>query len=167
MEYNLEKFLDNCKYIFNSFLNNDYILIKNKNYEPTISGKIAMYFRDCLLDLETQNIFVDVEYDKFGLNDKKRFIQLDIDSNNIRPDIIIHERTTQDKNIMYCEVKKDAAENSYDKVKVAEQVDDKNYKFGLFINKIKLRKINFQIYINNAWHKYIFENSEIMEITNE
>ncbi len=163
----LNEFKFICKIVFDNLLKKDSELIKNCNYEPTISGRIAMYFRNCLLDLEAENIFVDVEYNKFGLNDKKRFSQLDIDSNNIRPDIIIHERTTQDKNVMYCEVKKDAAENSYDKVKVAEQVDDKNYKFGLFINKIKLRKINFQIYTNNSWHKYIFENSEITENSNE
>ena len=152
---------------YKNLLEKDLELIKNCNYEPTISGRIAMYFRACLITLEYQNIFVDVEYDKFGLNDKKRFIQSNIDSNKIRPDIIIHERTTQNKNLMYCEIKKDVSEKSFDRNKVKEQVDDKNYKFGLFINKIKIEKINFQIYTNRAWHKYIFENNEITEITNE
>ena len=101
------------------------------------------------------------------MNDKKRSIQSNGNSNNIRPDILIHERTTQNKNLLYCEIKKNVCENASDKNKVKEQVDDKNYKFGLFINKIKEEKIDFQIYTNSIWNKYSFKNDEILEITNE
>ena len=163
----LEEFKIICKKIFKNLLEKDLDLIKNCNYEPTISGRIAMYFRECFVDLEKENIFVDVEYDKFGLNDKKRSIQSNGNSNNIRPDILIHERTTQNKNLLYCEIKKDVCENASDKNKVKEQVDDKNYKFGLFINKIKEENIDFQIYTNSIWNKYSFKNDEILEITNE
>ena len=171
MRYNFEEFLENCKYVFNSFLKNDYLLIKNKNYEPTVSGRMAMYFRDKLSCLETQSIFVDVEYNKYEYNEKLEYCKKINGEKNrpIRPDLIIHERTKQENNLLYCELKKNASRNGKDKNKVEEQVEDKKYTFGLYINRIKETEIHFQIFNNSIWHYYTYYliNNSIQEITNE
>ena len=171
MKYNFEEFLENCKFVFNNFLKNDYLLIENKNYEPTVSGRMAMYFRDRLDYLEKKNLFVDVEYNKYGQNKKLARCEQNECSYNkpIRPDIIIHERTKQEKNLLYCELKKNASRNSEDKNKVEEQVKDKKYTFGLYINRIKEKEIQFQVFNNNVWRLYIYflDDNSIKEITNE
>lgn len=171
MKYNFDEFLGNCKLVFNSFLKNDYLLIKNKNYEPTVSGRMAMYFRDKLSYLETQNIFVDVEYNKYEYDEKLARSEENESPDNkpIRPDIIIHERTKQENNLLYCELKKNASRNGKDKYKVEEQVEDKKYTFGLYINRIKETEIQFQIFNNSIWHYYTYylSNNSIQEITNE
>lgn len=168
MLVNIECFKEMCRYVFQKFLTNDCVLVKNKNYEPTISGRMAIYFRDVLGHLEKQNIFVDVEYNKFDVADKKRYIQSDETTKNIRPDIIIHKRTKQTNNLLYCELKKRAQRNGSDKQKVEEQVKDKNYKFGLYINKINAiaETIEFQIYHENRWNYYTYKlsNNSIEEI---
>lgn len=170
MLVNIECFKETCKYVFQKFLTNDCVLIKNKNYEPTISGRMAMYFRDVLGCLEKQDIFVDVEYNKFSVEDKKEYIQSNGKTRNIRPDIIIHERTKQTNNLLYCELKKRAKRDGSDKQKVQEQVNDKNYKFGLYINKINAiaETIEFQIYHKKRWNYYTYKlSNNSIEETNQ
>lgn len=168
-EIDKSSLLKALNYSFKKFLEKDVILINNHNYEPTISGRFAMYLRECFIGLEQQNIFVDVEYNKYGFADKKRHIQDDINSGNIRPDIILHERCSQNNNLIYCEIKINAVKNNIDREKVKEQVKDKKYKFGLFVNKMNEKQIDFQIYVNNNWveYFYILKTNEIVELTNE
>jgi len=171
MKYNFEEFLENCKFVFNNFLKNDYLLIENKNYEPTVSGRMAMYFRDKFSYLEIKNIFVDVEYNKYEYDEKSEYRRKIKGEKNkpIRPDVIIHERAKQKNNLLYCELKKNASRNGKDKNKVEEQVKDKKYTFGLYINRIKEKEIQFQIFNNNVWRLYIYflDDNSIKEITNE
>lgn len=168
MRYNFEELLENCKFVFNNFLKNDYLLIKNKNYEPTVSGRMAMYFRDKLSYLEKKNVFVDVEYNKYKYDEKSEHCRKIKGKKNkpIRPDIIIHERVKQENNLLYCELKKNASRNGKDKNKVEEQVKDKKYTFGLYINRIKEKEIQFQIFNNNVWCLYIYflDDNSIKEI---
>lgn len=167
----LEDLTDICRYVFKNFLEKDFKLIKNRNYEPTVSGRMAMYFREKLQNLETQRIFIDVEYNKYKNNEKLQNNNLSKSSTNkaIRPDIIIHQRNTEQANLIYCELKKSASRNGKDKNKVEDQVKSKNYKFGLYINKIKESEIQFQIYTSNIWfqYSYMIKNNEVMEITHE
>lgn len=167
----LEEFKIICQYVFKNFLENDFQLIKNKNYEPTVSGRMAMYFREKLQCLESMKIFIDVEYNKYENYEKLRDNNLLKSSTNkgIRPDIIIHQRNKQNNNLLFCELKKNASRNGKDKDKIEEQVKNKNYKYGLYINRIKEKEIQFQIYTNKQWKEFVYklEKNLIVEITNE
>lgn len=155
-----EDLLKILKVIFKNFLINDYQLIEMQNYELSFSGRLAIYFRDGFLNLEKENILVDIEYNKYDNGDKKRYVQNDNNTPCIRPDILLHERTTQDNNIIYCEIKKKDSEAGSDKRKVEEQVKDKKYIYGIYIYKFKKEKISFEIFHSNTWINYNYDLNE-------
>jgi len=117
-------------------------LFKRNNYEVTISTKLAQY-----LLIEFPEYDVDCEYNKHICGEKK-VLEL---NQNIRPDIVIHRRERDDKNLVYIEIKKaqnnQSRELDYAKIKaVTTQKGMYKYKVGLFIDfSINEAKIQYFI----------------------
>ena len=123
---------------------NDSDLFDRNNYEVTISNKLAQY-----LFIEFKEYDVDCEYNKH-INKEKENKEL---NKNIRPDIIIHRRGTDENNLLYIEIKTDHNRESrtfdYDKIKaMTKQNSEYKYSLGLFIDfnrdKEKLVMIFFE-----------------------
>jgi hypothetical protein len=132
------------KHCIEKIYENDSDLFDRNNYEVTISSKLAQY-----LFIEFKKYDVDCEYNKH-INQEKRVKEL---NHNIRPDIIIHRRGTDEDNLVYIEIKTDHNRESrtydYDKVKVMTKQEGKyRYNLGLFIDfnrdKEKLKIIFFE-----------------------
>ena len=109
---------------------NDSDLFDRNNYEVTISCKLAQY-----LFIEFKKFNVDCEYDKH-IDQEKYNSEL---NQNIRPDIIIHRRGTDQDNLVYIEIKTDHNTESrlhdYEKIIVmTKQKGDYKYSLGLFID---------------------------------
>ena len=130
------------KHCIEKIYEDDSDLFDRNNYEVTISSKLAQY-----LFKEFKEYDVDCEYNKH-INQEKRVKEL---NQNIRPDILIHRRGTDEDNLVYIEIKTDhnreARTNDYDKIKtMTKQKEEYRYSLGLFIdfnrNKEKLN-INF------------------------
>ena len=120
--------------------------------ERTITHKLAEYLQQNFSEFN-----VDCEYNRFEDLVKKLELPKDMinwddtEAKTIFPDIIVHKRGKQEKNLLVIEVKKF-------QIKVSEKVDRNkliaftndpyNYKFGLFL-KIKLfdEKDDFEWYI--------------------
>lgn len=84
------------------FLKNDLQLLsinesKLKAHEIAISHRLAVYLER---NLTNKGLSVDLEYNKHGTNNKL------LDGEPIRPDIVIHSRGNDNKNLMVIEVKK-------------------------------------------------------------
>lgn len=96
------------------------------------------------------NIFVDIEYDKNKTDPKMQ------DGKHIRPDIIIHERNSNNKNLFAFEIKKTYC-SQHDKDKMTEIINDKyNYFFSFCISlNIEHKKPNFIIYQKRKKEKKI------------
>ena len=160
------------QHAFTNLIKLDTFVINNKAHEQCISGRLAMYFRECLIKLENQNIRVDVEYNRDKNDPKCQDQTITHDNNNpyIRPDILIHERGTNNNNILYCEIKKNS--NS-DKDKVKNQVyGNRQYDYGIDIFEINLKTIKFLLFekvsITKKPERYSFDcNTFNLEITNE
>lgn len=120
---------------------NMYLLDINVN-ERTITSKLAKYLEEYIPEFD-----VDCEYNRFENNDtddKVKRLGLPKDNINwdnteakpIVPDIIVHKRGSQEKNILVIEVKKSSSSipEISDKNKlIAFTKDPYNYELGLFL----------------------------------
>lgn len=173
---NKEKILDAFNYAFNMLLKYDAFAISNDSHEQCLSGRLAMYLREFLLNYENDDVRIDVEYNKDKQNTKLQNQNIPHDSNTnpyIRPDVLIHQRGTNDNNILYCEIKKN---NDCDNNKVKEQVfHNRNYNFGVSISHLSLKLIQLELYeiVKGSQHcekyNYNFIKNELekTEQTNE
>jgi len=114
-------------------------LIHRKVKEECINHRLACYL-ERLLSEYGGGYSVDLEYDK-NYNDPKKII---IDENKnikaIRPDIIIHERETNDNNLIAFEIKKNYTDK-HDLKKIKELLRNPyNYKYGCLISYLPTRK---------------------------
>ena len=112
------------------FYKNDFDLLERNNYEVTISCKFAQY-----LFVEFKEFDVDCEYDKH-IDQEKYNSEL---NKNIRPDILIHKRGSDKKNLVYIEIKTDHNRDSrtfdIEKIKsVTKQDSEFKYRLGLFMD---------------------------------
>lgn len=134
------------------FFKHDSFLVENNINERSITHKLAEY-----LGLEFSEYHVDCEYNRMinrtlkeGENDKKyikKTLKLDIDdiksddikAKTVYPDIIIHDRKSDENNLLVIEVKKEAGvdkceENmNFDIKKIKAYVKELKYKSGLFM----------------------------------
>ena len=119
-------------------------LFYRNNHEITISSKLAQY-----LFVEFKEYNVDCEYNKH-INGEKEVLEL---NQNIRSDILIHRRGTDENNLVYIEIKTDHNRESrtfdYDKIKaMTKQSSEYKYSLGLFVDfnrdKEKLVMIFFE-----------------------
>lgn len=107
-------------------------LFHRKNYEVTISSKLAHY-----LFLEFPEYDVDCEYNKHIDNEKEATINGVI--KNIRPDISVHKRGTDDHNLVAIEIKKIQNRTNrnldYEKLSaLTNDGDEYRYSLGVFID---------------------------------
>jgi len=132
-------------------------LLEIKVNERTITHKLAVYLQQSFPEFN-----VDCEYNRDECNEFDDLVKkLELPTNNVSwddteaktvfPDIIIHNRGTQEKNLLVIEVKKSSSSISgkVDRNKlIAFTKDHYNYKFGLFL-KINLVNENdyFEWYI--------------------
>ena len=112
------------------FYLNESDLLKRENYEVTISCKFSQY-----LFIEFPKFDVDCEYDKH-INEEKRADEL---NRNVRPDIVIHKRGLDERNLVYIEIKTDhnreSRDEDYKKIKAMTKHDGQyKYAFGIFID---------------------------------
>lgn len=136
---------------------NDSYLIKHSVHEQDISHRIAYYFENLLNNYswyKKSSFNVDVEYNK-NFDDTKRVHSNCDDCGNDRcyinqssyyidnyqspckPDIILHERGSNDNNILVIEIKKCNNECKEDFAKLSAltcNASDYKYKIGIYIN---------------------------------
>jgi hypothetical protein len=127
---NIDEIIRRLQHCLSKLYSDDYDLIERHNYEVTISAKIAQY-----LFLEFKEYDVDCEYNKH-LDDDKHSSEL---NKNIRPDIVIHQRGTDDNNLVCIEIKKfkNNSDRSIDinKVRTLSKLDGEyHYKLGVFLD---------------------------------
>ena len=127
---NLNVIKKNILHCIEKIYENDSDLFNRNNHEITISCKLAQY-----LFIEFKEFDVDCEYDKH-IDQVKYNSEL---NQNIRPDIIIHKRGTDEDNLVYIEIKTDHNRDSrmfdIEKIKsVTKQDSEFKYRLGLFID---------------------------------
>lgn len=106
-----------------------------KLHEVCINHKLANYLEKYVLPLfknTKKKLFVDIEFNKEGLN--KKYLQLNEKEELVRPDIIIHNRKTRNKKINFLVVeckKRDSGLNiiAKDKNKLISFLYDSRYKY--------------------------------------
>jgi hypothetical protein len=115
---------------------NDWKLLKSDVNERSITHKLAIYLQE-----NFPNFDVDCEYNRDGLDPKilnlpvSNILDNDTEAKTVFPDIIIHERGTNN-NILVIEVKKSSNRNSNgrtDEEKLYAYIQQLGYRFGLFI----------------------------------
>jgi hypothetical protein len=131
-------------------IEDDIDIIENATKEECINHKFAQHLER---NLKEENILfgkVDIEYNKYKEDEKKM-----TNGRTIRPDVIVHERRSGNKNnLIVIEAKKGYPSKS-DRQKVTDLVDSDNYRYSLgalisyFPNKnyIKVKFYNG----NNRW----------------
>lgn len=149
MKEKIEKYLKNA---LDELYNNDQFLICNqpcRSNQPDVHhhvGERAIVFRlahylsnDIERDSEFANYNLDCEYNRNGRNTKR----LPSFPHGTFPDIIIHERGTNDNNLFVCEVKTYWNTNNADDVKKIQQFIDKDgeykFRYGLSLKITKRR----------------------------
>lgn len=122
----------------------DSFLIAANTNERTISHKLAEYLQYEFPD-KVSKYKVDCEYNRHRYDIKKlRIVDIpnegiswaEEDAKTIFPDIIVHERNTDENNLLVIEVKKASNQRGHqfdmDKL-VALTQDEYRYRFGLFL----------------------------------
>lgn len=118
--------------------NEDGDLFRRNNYEVTVSTKLAQY-----LFLEFPKYNVDCEYNKHI--DEEKTVTINGDNRLVRPDILIHNRGTDEHNLVAIEIKKVQNRTNrgrdYDKL-IAFTIKDGEYRYelGVFIDFTQLPK---------------------------
>lgn len=103
--------------------------------ETTISARIAMYLYELVENERNREaICVDCEYNKYGKVDRKP-APTHYQHKSIRPDIIIHSRGDDKKNLLYCEIKKNEVSQT-DVAKINHSLKKLSYHMGLSIHNI-------------------------------
>lgn len=127
------------------------LLYKNNLYEPTFSHRIARY-----LEKYFDEYHIDCEYSK-AISDPK----VDENAKRIRPDIIVHTRNTNERNLLIIEVKKCGSKSArflkdIDKLK---KINNLNYNLaaviGITKNHIYVRFISDELSLGNFNDKII------------
>ena len=117
----------------------DNLIIVKKIKEECINHRFAIYLEDKLEEfLSEQNIreliSVDLEYNKNYNNPKKLLIDGNENSKAIRPDIIVHQRDTNDNNLIVIEAKK-GYPNKNDIFKIKGLLNSPyNYNLGFLVS---------------------------------
>ena len=134
---------------------NDFILLKNNTHEQDISHRLAHYMENSLnnyLWFRQSQLSVDVEYNRDIADTKK------INNENCRPDIIIHERFTNENNIIAVEIKKDNENDrdDFNKLRSFTQITQGNqykYQIGLYLSFSTNDKKATYVYFENGEEK--------------
>jgi hypothetical protein len=105
----------------------DGVLIETQPKEECINHRLALYLEQVL---RKKNLLdgccVDIEYDKYQADKKKM-----ANGQHIRPDIIVHERKSANKNNLIVIEAKKGNSSEHDKSKVTYLVDNSNYRYSV------------------------------------
>lgn len=138
-------------------IKSDNELIKTQLKEECINHKLAQYLEQVLLKKDLlKNLDVDMEYNKYK-NDKNK----SPNGYNIRPDIIVHERQSGNKNNLIVIEAKKGYDTKADRRKVEDLVNSEGYRYtvGALISYFPMRahiKIKFLTSGRN-WEKYVLD----------
>lgn len=162
-----EEIIDLFKKVITKLYKCDYELFKNNVQERSLVARLSMYLRDSLICLETNQIYVDVEYNRDGDSLKRSYPE------KVRkwfaPDILVHERGSKKNNyrndIVFCEVKKDSESGHEDASRITTQMKVRKYAYGIDLYKLSPDECCFDLYyFSNEDNKiqkesYKFNNS--------
>lgn len=110
-------------------------LIERKGMEQSVAFRFAIYLNDSIRKIDWLNkLQLDLEYNKNGLNPKKTPRR----SDGVRPDLIIHSREDNDKNILIIEIKGwwNNKSRKIDRLKLEDftnQAGEYRYGLGVFL----------------------------------
>jgi hypothetical protein len=141
-----------------------------KLHEVCINHKLANHLEAVVLPLTTSlgKMFVDIEFNREGLNFKQ--VQSGNESKKVRPDIIIHNRRSDQnkKNLLVVECKKEDAEASaigQDKEKIFDLIKDEKYSYSFGLQVVYgTGKIESTLYFNNNGQ---IDSESLQTITNQ
>lgn len=131
------------------FIKNEKYLLENNLNERTITHKLAEY-----LQAELPNWNIDCEYNRdydkvkiirFGRLKPRKVLNNDTEGRTVFPDIIVHQRGTQN-NLIAIEVKKNNSSvlDRDDLDKIEGYLYDLNYKYGFFIKFLVEKAIGIE-----------------------
>jgi len=134
-------------------------LIKTQPKEECINHRFARCLERVLSDRGLLDMCdVDIEYDKYMQGEKKGS-----DGRNIRPDILIHERRSGDKNnLIVIEAKKDY-ETKNDRNKVIDLVSSNKYRYsvGAVVSYFPRRDYLRIKFFDDTWTIYWLDKNDL------
>lgn len=160
------QYLNQIKSALTEFYRKDRVLLdsKRKTHEQTVSFRLAHYLAE-QLEGEYSGLFVDCEYhgDINNLEFRKE-IEVNGQSERIRPDIIYHDR---DRNNKFCiEVKLRSPREDILKVKTFIRAYDYLEGYCLCnISQTRCTLICFTTHNEQAVYKYIWDGERLLEKT--
>ncbi|HXK38376.1 MAG TPA: hypothetical protein VJ579_04905 [Candidatus Paceibacterota bacterium] len=113
------------------FMDNDWVELMNvKIYEPTLSHRIALYLESNF----GQEFNIDCEYSKSLAGPK-----MNDDGTVVRPDIIIHRRGSNERNLAIFEIKKCSPSSilGVADINKIRSYRNLNYQIGIFVGVLK------------------------------
>ena len=153
MDYNEKEMTDKIKKAINGLIRKDFLLLTIDSSERSIAHRLACYLED---EFKKDDYSVDCEYNRREDRPKmiRRFWE-NIDKSqlgkNVYPDIIIHERGNNKRNLLVIEIKKSSnksqEERDFDFLKLKAYMhegDEYQYKYGLFVD----------FFVNEEFEKY-------------
>ncbi len=131
---------DGC--LFDCPIEEDFGYDSRKLHEVCINHRLAIYLEEFVLPLLNGNnnkYFVDIEFNREGLN--KKNLKIGDDERIVRPDIIIHNRKSgeEKENILIVECKKSGAEHTAivdDSKKIHALMKNEKYKYSFGLQVI-------------------------------
>ena len=103
----------------------DKYLIDNKVHERTIVGRFAIYFQQKLNQIDYSDFHLDIEYNR-DHSDPKRTKNF---PKGTFPDVIVHKRGSNDKNLCIIEFKTWWNPNTDKDIKKLKEFTDEEYKY--------------------------------------
>lgn len=158
---NIEEIKENVESSVKSFMKEDAFLLENNLNERTLTHRLA-----CHLEKRFSNYNVDCEYNRMWNKDKGGHIKKEIQAENIQsdddkgttvfPDIVIHNREGNERNLLVIEVKKNGnatdSNTKKDKKKIEKYcTGDLRYECGLFL--LIAEQPRFEWFKENVWEK--------------
>lgn len=141
-------------------LQHDCELIETQPKEECINHKLAQYLEWVLHEKTLlEGLDVDIEYNKYKEDEKKSS-----DGRNIRPDIIVHERKSGNRNnLIVIEAKKNY-DTKGDRGKVTELVNSEKFHYAVgsvisYFPKKEYVKIKF-FTPDGTWKKYLLNKKD-------
>lgn len=160
LEY--EKLIDLFDYALRMLYEKDHILLDIEAQERAVAGRLAIYLQHAF-DPEFQDeLCVDIEYNREGVEIKRR--HRGDEKGWIAPDILLHRRTSVDKdNVFCCEVKQNEDEFNNDSDRVKDAVRERHYLFGVNLYSIQPGEAKLSVFYRKDGfvreEKYVFTRS--------
>lgn len=124
----------------------DECLIEDDTHECSLTFRLGLYIQE-----QFSEYIVDCEYNRmFNTSNGSRVPKSIEGIGNVRPDIIVHQRRTED-NLLIIEMKKATGNGALDKEKIFKLCSPpRNYTYGLFL-QISMQLASLEWCVNNKW----------------